>query len=586
MYNKKIKDDNFCVFNFGGIIVVKKKKRLGDILVEAGFISQEELDEALVLQKEKDKRLGEILKEMDIVTEQDVVEALEFQLGIPQVDLKKFIIDSEIVNLISQELAKKHRAIPIRKEDGALTVAMADPMDIMAIDDIRINTGYEVNPVIATEDEIEYAIDQYFGTSSEMQDLMENIGRKNQGVNAQSSQDIDKLKQMVEDAPVVKLVNGIITDGIKLRASDIHIEPQQEEVWVRYRVDGILHQEMKIPKHTHAALVSRIKIMSDMDIAERRVPQDGRIKMTMEDDKEIDLRISTLPTVKGEKVVIRILDKSNLMLDLDSLGFLPQHKDSFDKFINQSHGMVLITGPTGSGKTTTLYSGLSSLDNDINNIVTVEDPVEYRLGGINQVQTNPKAGLTFSAALRSILRQDPDIVMIGEIRDKETAEIAIHAALTGHLVLSTLHTNDAAGALGRLIDMGVEPFLVASSVIGVVAQRLVRTICPNCKSEGRSIMTNEQLSKYVDGAKSFQVYSGEGCRQCNDTGYQGRTAIHEMIDLDNDLKRMVVNEASSADLKEKAVSKGMVTLEESGITKAREGLTTMEEVMRVTTVHI
>ncbi len=566
--------------------MVKKRKRLGNILVEAGFISQEELEEALSLQNKEEKRLGQILKDMDIVTEQDVVEALEFQLGIPQVDLKKFIIDSEIVNLISQDLAEKHVAIPIRKEDKSLTVAMADPMDIMAIDDIRINTGYEVNPVIATEEEIEYAIEQYFGNSNVMEELMNNISAEKESGSNQSREDIDKLKEMVEDAPVVRLVNNIINDGIKLRASDIHIEPQQDEIWIRYRVDGILHQEMIVPKHTHAALVSRIKIMADMDIAERRVPQDGRIKITMDEGKEIDLRISTLPTVKGEKVVIRILDKSNLMLDLDSLGFLTKHKNTFDKFINQSHGMVLITGPTGSGKTTTLYSGLSSLDNNINNIVTVEDPVEYRLEGINQVQTNPRAGLKFSSALRSILRQDPDIVMIGEIRDKETAEIAIHAALTGHLVLSTLHTNDAAGALGRLIDMGVEPFLVASSVIGVVAQRLVRTICPECKSEGRSIITNNQLSGYLDGAESFQVYSGEGCRKCNETGYKGRTAIHEMIDLDNDLKRMVVNEASASEIKESAVEKGMVTLEESGIKKTREGLTTIEEVMRVTTVHL
>ncbi|WP_027339324.1 type IV-A pilus assembly ATPase PilB [Halonatronum saccharophilum] len=562
-----------------------KKKRLGDILVEAGFINEEELQEALRIQKDSDKRLGKVMKEMNLLTEQDVVEALEFQLGIPQVDLEKFIIDDEVIKIIPESLAVRHRAIPIKKRGRRLTVAMEDPLDVLAIDDIRIKTSCEVDPVIATASEIELALQRYFGNDNLVSELLDDIGSK-WGTDDEG-EDVDRLREMVDDAPVVRLVNNIIIDGIRTRASDIHIEPQDDQVRVRYRIDGVLHNHMTIPKHTHSALVSRVKIMSEMDISERRIPQDGRIQMVIGDGREVDLRVSSLPTVRGEKVVLRILDKSNLMLSIDKLGFLDNQERSFKKMIGQPHGMLLITGPTGSGKTTTLYSALSSLDTSDDNIITVEDPVEYRLEGINQVQTLPKAGLTFANALRAILRQDPDIVMIGEIRDKETAEIAIHAALTGHLVLSTLHTNEAAGALGRLIDMGVEPFLVASSIMGVIAQRLVRRICPDCKAENDDIIIDPQLEKYLgEGKDKISLYNGEGCRNCNDTGYRGRAAIHEVLEIDSDIKKLIVNNASADEIEEEAKKKGMITLETSGLMKAEQGVTTLEEIMRVTKVHL
>ncbi|GAB6100346.1 GspE/PulE family protein [Halanaerocella petrolearia] len=560
-----------------------RKKRLGDILVESGFITEDELTEALEQQTETDKRLGTVLKEMDLITEQDVVEALEYQLGIPQVDLDKFIIDSDVIDLIPSSLAKRHRVIPIKKEEGKLTVAMEDPLDVLAIDDIRIKTNYEVNPVIATQSEIEYALNQYYNNTDLVNEFVEEMNLDTEEEN--TNLEVNQLREMVEEAPIVRLVNNIINDGVKLRASDIHIEPLEENVRVRYRIDGILHTETEVPKHTHSALVSRIKIMADLDIAERRLPQDGRVQMTI-DDQEIDLRISTLPTVQGEKVVIRILDKNNLMLNIDELGLLSKNKSIFKKMINQPHGMILITGPTGSGKTTTLYSALSSLDTENENIITVEDPVEYRLNGINQVQVNPKAGLTFASGLRAILRQDPDVVMIGEIRDQETAEIAIHAALTGHLVLSTLHTNQAAGALSRLADMGIEPFLIASSVMGVVAQRLVRTICSNCKVEADTPLIDSQLENYLGvGEKKIKLYHGTGCHQCNGTGYKGRTAIYEVLELDSEVKQLVVEEASATKIEEEAKKKGMVTLESSGLQKVSQGITTLKEAMRVTKVN-
>jgi len=562
-----------------------KKKRLGDILVEVGFITEEELQKALEKQKGGNKRLGAVLKEMKLVTEQDVMEALEYQLGIPHVNLKQHIIDPDVINMVPQALAERHKAIPIKRRGDNLTVAMADPLDVMAIDDIRLKTGCEVMPVIASESDVDYAIEQYFGSEDVVNEFVQDINAK-VGSDDSSDIEVDRLRQMVEEAPVVRLVNNIITEGIKLRASDIHIEPQEEEIRVRYRVDGILHNEMTIPKHTHSALVSRIKIMADLDIAERRLPQDGRVQMVVK-DREVDLRVSVLPTVEGEKVVIRILDKSNLMLSIDKLGFLPEHQSFFEKMIKQPHGMVLITGPTGSGKTTTLYSALSSLDTEDQNIITVEDPVEYRLEGINQVQTNPKAGLTFASGLRSILRQDPDIVMVGEIRDKETANIAIHAALTGHLVLSTLHTNEAAGALSRLIDMGIEPFLVASSVLGVVAQRLVRTVCAECKTHDEDALVDTNLEKYLgSGQDSIELYHGDGCRFCNNTGYHGRTAIHEILEVTPKIKRLVVNKASAVDIEEAAKEEGMIALETCGLKKANQGLTTIEEVMRVTKVQV
>ena len=563
-----------------------KKKRLGNILVEAGFITEDKLNKGLEKQKNNDteKRIGEILKEMNFVDESNVVEALEFQLGIPQVDLDDMIIDSEIVKEISQLMAEKHEAIPINKNNNTLTVAMADPLDVMAIDDIQLKTGYEINPVIALESEIDRVLKQYFGNENLVNEFVNR--KKDEELEVVSDEEVEELKKMVDEAPVVKLANNIIRDGVKVSSSDIHIEPMEEEIRIRYRIDGILYTEMNVPKDIHAALVSRMKIMADLDIAERRIPQDGRIQIIV-DDKKIDLRVSTLPTVKGEKIVLRILDKNNLMLDLNQLGFSSEHKIMFKEMINQPHGMVLITGPTGSGKTTTLYSALSTLDNSDENIITVEDPVEYRLEGINQVQTNTKAGLTFAAGLRSILRQDPDIIMIGEIRDKETAEMAVHSALTGHLVFSTLHTNHAAGALTRLMDMGVEPFLVASSVSGVMAQRLVRTICPECKIKESDPLVDLEIEDYLGAGKdSIELYKGVGCRECNNTGYNGRSAIHEILRITPKIKEMVVNGASAEKIEEVARKEGMDTLESAGLLKVSEGLTTLEETKRVTKVQL
>ena len=562
-----------------------KKKRLGDILVEAGFISKDQLDQALDRQRDTDNRLGEVLKNMGLINEEDVVEALEFQLGIPQVDLGDIIVNPEITKEISQSMAEKHKAIPIEKEGNTLTVAMSDPLDVMAIDDIRIKTGYEIDPVIALESEINRVFKQHYGNKDLVNEFVSDMDRTEID-NVEDEDNVEELRKMVDEAPVVKLANNIIRDGVETAASDIHIEPMEEEVRVRYRVDGILHTKMNITKDIHAALVSRLKIMADLDIAERRVPQDGRIQIIV-NSKKIDLRVSTLPTVRGEKIVLRILDKSNLMLDLDQLGFSPNHKTMFGRMIDQPHGMILITGPTGSGKTTTLYSALSTLDNSDENIITVEDPVEYRLEGINQVQTNPKAGLTFATGLRSILRQDPDTIMIGEIRDKETAEMAVHSALTGHLVFSTLHTNHAAGALTRLIDMGVEPFLVASSVSGVMAQRLVRTICSNCKVKESDPLVDPELEEYLGvGKDSIELYKGVGCRKCNDTGYKGRTAIHEILEMTPKIKEMVVNGASAEQIEEVAKQDGMDTLETSSLRKVSKGLTTIEEAKRVTKVQL
>ena len=557
------------------------KKRLGDILLDAGFISEDELLEALDVQEDTDKRLGQVLIDLGVITELDVVEALEYQLGITQIDLKKFVIKPEIINIIPQDLAQKSQAIPIRKNNNTLTVAMADPLDVVAIDDIRRETGYEIDPVIATQSEIQQALDQYFG-NEEVDKMIEEID----SADGQAAElGLDQLKEAVDEAPIVRLVNNIINEGVRLRASDIHIDPQDEEVKVRYRVDGILHTEMNIPRNVHSALISRIKIMADLNIAERRLPQDGRIQMIV-NEREVDLRISTLPTVRGEKLVIRILDKNDLMLDLDSLGFMPNQLKLFRNMVNKSHGMVLITGPTGSGKTTTLYSTLSSLDKETSNIITIEDPVEYRLDGVNQVQTSEKKGLTFSRGLRSILRQDPDIVMVGEIRDQETAQIAIHAALTGHLVFSTLHTNEAAGAISRLVDMGVEPFLVASALQGVVAQRLLRTICPECKVNKEKEFIDPEIKRYLTNQEKIDLYTSEGCAYCNETGYRGRTAIHEVLELTPRIQNLIAKDASAAKINQTAIEQGMTSMEEAGIKKVDQGVTTLEEVMRVTKVQI
>ncbi|MEG6584051.1 GspE/PulE family protein [Dendrosporobacter sp. 1207_IL3150] len=553
--------------------MLKSRKRLGDLLIEANFMTQEQLDKALVVQKKTNERLGKVLINLGYVTEQNIIEALEFQLGVPHMQLSDIKISREIASAIPQALAERYQVIPVKKVGKKLVLAMVDPTNFYAIDDVRMVCGCDIEPVIASEREIVQAISESYG----VQELVEKVVSK---ISAHDVTDIAEV-ETANDAPVINVVNSLISQAIKERASDIHIEPQATSLRIRYRIDGVLRETASFPPHTHPPIVSRIKIISDMDIAEKRVPQDGRIKF-QEAGREIDLRVSTLPTILGEKVVMRILDKKAIILDVNKLGFTEDNQKRFKTLVSQSYGMILVTGPTGSGKTTTLYSTLTGLNLPGKNIITVEDPVEYRLDGINQVQVNFKAGLTFANGLRSILRQDPNIVMVGEIRDNETADIAVRAALTGHLVLSTLHTNDAPGAISRLLDMDVEPFLVASSVLGVVAQRLVRTICPDCKQP--YMQTPDSPEGIFLGLKKDEpvlLHKGIGCARCGYTGYRGRMAIHEVMIIDSEIRGLINKRVSSDELGAAASRQGMRTMKQDGIDKALDGLTTIEEVMRV-----
>jgi type IV pilus assembly protein PilB len=555
----------------------RKPKRLGDLLVENKLITQNQLEYVLEIQKTTDKKIGEILTEEGMISEDQIIEVLELQFGVPHVDLKKYFIDPEIPRLINERLARRYTLIPIKKDKGKLIVAMADPLNIFAIDDIKIVTGFEVVPVIATSQEILDAIDQYYETESVERALAEfKQNFQEESMNDMDAEALDEINR----APVVKLVNSIIRQAVKMKASDIHIEPFEKIVKVRFRIDGDLQEIMTPAKATHSAIVTRIKIISKMDIAEKRLPQDGRVKMDIE-DSEIDLRMSVLPTVHGEKIVMRILDRSSFLLTKQELGFTKQNLEIFDKVIQSPNGIILVTGPTGSGKTTTLYAVLNELNQESKNIITVEDPVEYQMKDINQVQVNVKAGLTFASGLRSILRQDPDIIMIGEIRDNETAQIAVRAAITGHLVLSTLHTNDTASSITRLVNMGVEPYLVSSSVVGITAQRLVKRICDNCKS---GYIANE-LEKKALGAKDtaeVMVYRGKGCNLCNNTGYKGRVAIHEILPITREIRILIDKSASIDDIREEAKKQNFVSLRESCAQLVKEGVTTIEELLRIT----
>lgn len=551
----------------------KGRKRLGDLLIESGLLTQEQLEKALIVQKKTGERLGKVLINLGYVTEESMIEVLEFQLGVPHVDLANMNVSKAVASAIPASLAERYQVIPIKKNGKKLTIAMVDPTNFYALDDIRMVSGCDVEAVIAAEREIMRAINESYGVS----ELVEKAVSKLQPGEAQSSNEI----QTADDAPVISIVNSLVSQAVKERASDIHIEPQDKGVRVRFRIDGVLREVVNFPKHTHAAIVSRIKIMSEMDIAEKRLPQDGRIKV-MEAGREIDIRVSTLPTIVGEKVVMRILDKASVILDIKGLGFSALNFARYRRLYHQSYGMILVTGPTGSGKTTTLYSTLTEINSPTKNIITVEEPVEYRLDGINQVQVNPKAGLSFASGLRSILRQDPNIVMVGEIRDTETADIAIRAALTGHLVFSTLHTNDASGAITRLIDMGIEPFLVASSVLGVIAQRLVRLICPDCKQRySPDPESPERLFLNVSPDDDIVLYRGTGCPRCSHTGYKGRMSIHEIMPISSALREAISQKVSSDELCKIAIGEGMKTMRDDGIEKAMQGLTTMEEVMRV-----
>jgi type IV pilus assembly protein PilB len=570
------------------------KKRLGEMLVDEGIITDEQLQEAMHEQKIKGGRLEKILISQGYVTQDVIMAFVGTQLGIPHVNLAEIgDIPTEVIFSVPESIATNHILIPIAQKDKKLTVAMADPLNVFAIDDIKMMTGFEVEPVIASEAEIKAIQAKFYGKGSaeggnaavgaDMQEIINSMGG---GVDSlevleeKEDVDISKLEAAGEDAPVIRLVNLILTEAVRARASDIHIEPYEKSFRCRYRIDGVLHEVQSPPKQLAPAISSRIKIMSSLDIAERRLPQDGRIKIKVL-GKEIDLRVSILPIQFGEKIVMRILDSSNLSLGLESLGFEESVLPKFVHAIKEPYGMVLVTGPTGSGKSTTLYSAMHHINDPDVNISTAEDPVEYNLPGINQVATKASIGLTFAAALRSFLRQDPDIILVGEIRDRETAEVAINAALTGHLVFSTLHTNDAAGSMTRMNNMGVEPFLITSTVHCVVAQRLLRRLCSDCKEAYEAtpdILTEFQMDPNLTG---ITLYKAAGCPTCSNTGYKGRMAIHEVMIPTEDFRKAVISRKSAAELKSIARQGGMQTLRECGVQKVLKGLTSAEEMMRV-----
>ena len=558
--------------------------RLGEMLVKSKLITEDQLKKALAQQSTAGGRLGSNLVKLGFLTEEDITSFLSKQYGVPSINLAHFEIDQNVIKLVPAEIAQKHMVIPINRKGSVLTVAMADPSNIFAIDDIKFLSGLKVEPVVSAETSIKNAINKHYDSAGLVKDILQGFDDREVATVEEGDEgpDVGDLQRATEDAPVVKLVNLILSDAIKKGASDIHIEPYEKSFRVRYRIDGVLYDTMQPPMKLRAAIISRAKIMAQLDIAERRLPQDGRIKIRM-GQKEIDFRVSTLPTIFGEKVVLRLLDKANLQLDMSSLGFDPQALQLFEKAILAPHGMVLVTGPTGSGKTTTLYSGLHRLNTVETNIMTAEDPVEYNLAGVNQVQMKAEIGLNFAAALRAFLRQDPDIIMVGEIRDYETAEIAIKAALTGHLVLSTLHTNDAPSTVSRLINMGVEPFLVAASTNMILAQRLARKICSSCKEEitvPRQALVDVGFAP--DDAKALSCYQGKGCMECNDTGYRGRVALYEVMPITEDIKDAILQGASVNEMKELGRKHGMKTLREAGLQKIREGMTTIPEIMRVT----
>jgi type IV pilus assembly protein PilB len=562
--------------------LVVRKRRLGEILTDAGELTQEQLNYALTEQKKdgNKKRLGEVLIDLKFMTERQILKTLEKQLAVPYVFLGDFEIMPEAVGAVPIFLAERYTLIPVKKEGNRLTIAMNDPTNFYAIDDVRMVTGCDIAVVIAEKQEILNAINNYYGISGRAGDAMGKLAKE-----SSLHQEQENVSNIVEatndDAPVIKIINSIIEQGIRDKASDIHIEPLATETRVRYRIDGVLHKAASFPLASHSALVSRVKIMANLDIAEKRVPQDGRIKLT-QGGNEIDLRISTLPTILGEKIVMRILDKGAAMIKLANLGFSAENMKLFQHMYNASYGIVLVTGPTGSGKSTTLYSVLSEINDPSKNIITVEDPVEYTMTGVNQVAVNVKAGLTFANGLRSILRQDPNIIMVGEIRDVETAQIAINAALTGHLVFSTLHTNDAAGAITRLVDMGVEPFLIVSSLRGVLAQRLVRCICPDCKEEYSPAPDDPERAYLGIGPQEpVKLYKGKGCSHCSFTGYSGRMAIHEVLPFNDHMQTLVMHGATDSEIFDEARKSGTTSMKEDGIRKVLEGKTTVSELLRV-----
>jgi type IV pilus assembly protein PilB len=567
--------------------------RLGEILLKESLITQDQLDKALEFQRSNGGKLGSCLTKMGFITDDDITGVLSRQYGVPSINLKYYEIDPIVIKLIPQDTALRYQVVPLSRVGSVLTIAMTDPTNVFAMDDIKFMTGFNVEPVVASESAIAEAIARFYGgghsNQEELSNLMKDLVDDDQELElATDEQELDAtaLERAAEEAPIIKLVNLILTDSLKRGASDIHVEPYENEMRVRFRVDGVLQTVMNPPLKLRDAMTSRMKIMAKLDIAEKRLPQDGRIMIKFKADgkkKELDFRVSTVPTLYGEKIVLRLLDKENLRLDMTKLGFEAESLKKFERNILKPYGMVLVTGPTGSGKTNTLYSSVSRLNQVDTNIMTAEDPVEFQLAGINQVQMKEQIGLNFAAALRAFLRQDPNIILVGEIRDFETAEIAVKAALTGHMVLSTLHTNDAPSTISRLMNMGIEPFLVATSVNLICAQRLVRRICSNCKEE---LEVPEQAlidaGYSPEEVKTTKIYHGKGCSTCNKGGYKGRTGLYEVMEVNDELRELILVGASALELKKKAIEQGMITLRRSGLIKVAAGMTTMEEVLRET----
>ena len=572
---------------------MQKTEAIGEIFLRLGIVSRQQLDQALEKQKllKRQDSLGDVLVSMGLISEKDRVRALGEQWGVPFMDVAELEVDGSVIKLVAQNVARKLKVLPISKKNGKLTLAMKNPLDIFAIDEIRMMTGVDVEPAIAPEEDIINAIGRLYrngaSASEQVKDVIKEFDSADidftSGDHGDDDEDIsiDQLRELSEEAPVIKLANLIISRGVGDGASDIHIEPGKESVRIRLRVDGILHEVMQVPKKVQASLTSRFKIMAEMDIATKRTPQDGRISAVI-DGRQFDFRVSTLPSVFGEKIVLRILDKSSISIGLHKLGLLPETLERFESLISRTYGIILVTGPTGSGKSTTLYSVLSKLNSGEKNILTIEDPVEYEVAGLTQVQINTRAGLTFASGLRTMLRQDPDIAMVGEIRDAETATIATEAALTGHLVLSTLHTNDAPGALTRMVDMGIEPFLIASSVIGVLAQRLVRVVCPKCKEQYQPPRDAiKRLGIDVEGDTRVTFYRGKGCDHCHGNGYKGRLGVYELMHVNDRIRDLVLQKSSAHLIREAAVETGMKSLRDDAIAKILLGQTTLEECLRV-----
>jgi type IV pilus assembly protein PilB len=568
-------------------------QRLGDLLVKEKVITQEQLEQATKLQKDSQTRLASALVKLGFLSDEDVTNFLSRQYGVPAINLSYFEIDPAVVKLIPFETAKRYQILPLSRVGASLTIAMVDPTNVFAMDDIKFMTGFNIEPVVASESSIIEGIDKAYGTSKEeeLEQVMQSMNDVGEGTdievqNEEQELELKELEKAADEAPIVKLVNLVLTDAVKRGASDIHMEPYEKEFRVRFRIDGILHLIMNPPLKLKDAITSRLKIMAKLDISEKRLPQDGRIMLKMQiggKKKQLDFRVSTLPTLWGEKIVLRLLDKENLRLDMTKLGFEQESLTKFEKAILKPYGMVLVTGPTGSGKTNTLYSAISRLNQPDTNIMTAEDPVEFQLGGVNQVQMKEQIGLNFAAALRAFLRQDPNIILVGEIRDFETAEIAIKAALTGHLVLSTLHTNGAPETITRLMNMGIEPFLVATSVHLICAQRLIRRICKDC-AEPVAVPVQALIDEGFspEEAKTVQIMKGKGCATCNKTGYKGRTGLYEVMEVDDEIRELVLVGASALELKKKAIERGMITLRRSGLIKVAQGWTTLEEVARET----